>query len=85
MEMMKEKSVVTIRQTTVEDLPAVIDLQRRAFPDMQAWHIDELTNHITVFPEGQLVAVDPSGRIVGSASSLIIDWDDYAAMQELNE
>jgi GNAT superfamily N-acetyltransferase len=25
-----------------------------------------------------LVAVDESGRILGSASSLLIDWDDYA-------
>ena len=37
-----------------------------------------LARHLTIFPEGQLVAVDESSRVLGSASSLIIDWDDYA-------
>jgi hypothetical protein len=35
-------------------------------------------SHLSIFPEGQWVAIDESGRLVGSASSLIIDWDDYA-------
>ena len=34
--------------------------------------------HLSIFPEGQLVAVDENGRVVGSSSSHIIDWDDYA-------
>ncbi|MGP6190552.1 MAG: GNAT family N-acetyltransferase [Vulcanimicrobiaceae bacterium] len=33
---------------------------------------------MNAFPEGQHVAVDESGRIVGCSSSLIVDWDDYA-------
>jgi predicted amidohydrolase/GNAT superfamily N-acetyltransferase len=37
-----------------------------------------LARHLEVFPEGQLVACDLSDRVVGSASSLLIDWDDYA-------
>jgi predicted amidohydrolase/GNAT superfamily N-acetyltransferase len=37
-----------------------------------------MARHLEVFPEGQLVAADKTGRILGSASSLIIDWDDYA-------
>jgi len=45
---------------------------------MLRWTEEELTQHLSVFPEGQLVAIDAAGRIVGSASSLIIDWDDYA-------
>lgn len=69
---------VTIRQMVESDIPAVVELQGRAFPDMPKWAAIELTKHISVFPEGQLVAVDEHGKIVGSASSLIIDWDDYA-------
>ena len=67
-----------VRQMTLEDAPAVIALQRRAFPGMPPWTEEQLARHLGVFPEGQLVVADKTGRIVGSASSLIIDWDDYA-------
>ena len=75
---MKEEMEITVRQMTVEDLPAVVALQNRVYPNMTPWSLKELNLHLKVFPEGQLVAVDKSGKIVGSSSSLIIDWDDYA-------
>jgi len=78
MEEKEEKSAITIRQMTAEDLPAIVELQQRAFPDMPSWKVEELLQHITIFPEGQLVAVDQTGKIVASSSSLIIDWDDYS-------
>ena len=67
-----------VRQTTLDDIPAVIELQRRAFPGMPPWTAEQLTRHLEVFPDGQLVVSDKSGGILASASSLIIDWDDYA-------
>jgi predicted amidohydrolase/GNAT superfamily N-acetyltransferase len=70
---------VSVRPMTADDIPAVLDLQSRVYPDrMLAWSPDELSRHLAVFPEGQLVAVDETGRLLGSSSSLIIDWDDYA-------
>ncbi len=69
---------ISIKQMMVEDVPAVINLQKRVYTDNLAWSREELERHLAVFPEGQLVAVDEAGRILGSASSLIIDWDDYA-------
>jgi GNAT superfamily N-acetyltransferase len=39
--------------------------------------MDQLASHLRVFPEGQLVAVDRRGRVVGMAASLIIHWNDY--------
>jgi predicted amidohydrolase/GNAT superfamily N-acetyltransferase len=63
---------------TVEDIPGVIELQRRTFAGMATWSAEQLAKHLEIFPEGQLVAVDEDGRVLGSASSLIIDWDDYA-------
>ena len=69
---------VTVRKMTSQDIPEVISLQGRVFPDQLTWNQEELARHLAVFPEGQLVAVDDTGRILGSASSLIIDWDDYA-------
>jgi predicted amidohydrolase/ribosomal protein S18 acetylase RimI-like enzyme len=73
-----ESSVVSIRGMTPSDIQAVVELESRVFQDQLGWSAEELQQHLAVFPEGQLVAVDPAGWIVGSASSLIIDWDDYA-------
>jgi predicted amidohydrolase/GNAT superfamily N-acetyltransferase len=70
--------LITVRKMTPEDIPAVVGLQKRVFPELMSWLAEELQQHLKVFPEGQLVAADESGRILGSASSLIIDWDDYA-------
>jgi predicted amidohydrolase/ribosomal protein S18 acetylase RimI-like enzyme len=67
-----------IREMTLDDIPAVIELQVRAFPGLPPWRPEQLENHLRVFPEGQLVACDADGCILGSASSLLIDWDDYA-------
>ena len=67
-----------IREMTLDDIPAVIELQVRAFPGLPPWRPEQLANHLSVFPEGQLVACDADGCILGSASSLLIDWDDYA-------
>ena len=36
-----------------------------------------LTGHLEIFPEGQLVAMDQEGMLLGYAASLIIYWDDY--------
>jgi predicted amidohydrolase/GNAT superfamily N-acetyltransferase len=73
------KPRVSVRQMTAEDIPAVVELQSRVYPDrMLAWSAGELSRHLAVFPDGQFVAADETGRLLGSASSLIIDWDDYA-------
>jgi predicted amidohydrolase/GNAT superfamily N-acetyltransferase len=73
-----EKPRISVRQMALNDTPAVVEMQRRVFPGMPTWTVGELTHHLAIFPEGQLVAVDETGRLLGSASSLIIDWDDYA-------
>src|SRR5690348_4399101 len=71
-------SNITIRPMLLADLPAVVELQSRVFPEMLKWTTEELKQHLSVFPAGQMVAVDEQGSVLGSASSLIIDWDDYA-------
>jgi predicted amidohydrolase/GNAT superfamily N-acetyltransferase len=63
---------------TQADIPAVITLQLRAFPGLPPWRPDQLQRHLAVFPEGQLVVANAGGEILGSSSSLLIDWDDYA-------
>ena len=67
-----------VRPMTRDDIPAIVELQKRVFPGMMPWSPELLARHLSIFPEGQLVAVDENGRVVGSSSSHIIDWDDYA-------
>ena len=67
---------VKIRNTSGEDIPKIVNLQRESFPYLacygNVWHPDELQSHLHEFPEGQFVAVEPDGTIVGSASTLIV-------------
>ncbi|MDB5096075.1 MAG: hypothetical protein JWM80_496 [Cyanobacteria bacterium RYN_339] len=67
--------MITVRPMQAADIEGVIALQKRAFPKMPPWTRRQLRLHLEHFPEGQLVALDRTGRVVGSASSLIIDWD----------
>lgn len=74
---------VIVRNTTSEDIPKIINLQKESFPILarigNIWHEDELKSHLSVFPEGQFVGVEPDGTIVGSASTLIVSLDpEYA-------
>jgi predicted amidohydrolase/ribosomal protein S18 acetylase RimI-like enzyme len=61
-----------------EDIPAIIQLQLQTFPGKAPWTPEQLEHHLGIFPEGQFVVSDSRGHVLGSASSLIIDWDDYA-------
>lgn len=70
---------VTIRQLTPEDFAAVRGLTARVYPDSPTWTDAQLASHLAIFPEGQIVAVDAEGAVVGYAASLIVFWDDYDA------
>ena len=67
---------LTIRNTKAEDIPKIIRLQKESFPYLakygNIWHIEELKSHIRIFPQGQFVAAEPDGTVVGSASTLIV-------------
>lgn len=74
----KDKFSFIFREMTLEDIPGVMDLQVKVFTEKPGWSVEQLKNHLKLFPEGQLVALDNNGHIVGSSSSLLIDWDDYS-------
>ncbi|MNS24234.1 Acetyltransferase (GNAT) family protein [compost metagenome] len=65
---------------TPRDIPAVIALQQRVFPGMPPWAAAQLESHLAVFPAGQLVAEAADGRLVGSASALVVLWADFDAL-----
>jgi ribosomal protein S18 acetylase RimI-like enzyme len=78
----REQGVV-VRNTQSEDIPRIVDLQKESFPYLarygNIWHPEELESHLRIFPQGQFVAVEPDGLIVGSASTLMVSLNpEYA-------
>lgn len=69
---------ITITQTRYEHIRALAELQPIVFPTL---HPDELLreehflNHLKLFPEGQLVALNAEGEPVGSTTTFRIDFD----------
>ena len=74
---------VTVRNTLPEDVPKIVNLQKESFPYLarygNIWQPEELESHLRIFPEGQFVAVEPDGKVVGSASTLIVSLDPQYA------
>ncbi len=70
-----KKSKVRVREATSKDIPALVALNRAAYPllaeDNVVWGESHLTSHQRLFPHGQLVA-EVRGRIVGAAASLVV-------------
>lgn len=83
--MTSDPQVCLIRPTTVADIPAIIALQRRVFPKMPPWTEKQLLSHLAIFPEGQAVATNSDGVIIGSSSSLIVNWDDFDDLASWDE
>ncbi|MDX1679917.1 MAG: bifunctional GNAT family N-acetyltransferase/carbon-nitrogen hydrolase family protein [Akkermansiaceae bacterium] len=75
---------ILLRRAEVDDIPALIELNKKAFPLMAeenvVWSERQLRNHLNIFPAGQIVAV-LDGKIVGAVASLIVSMgsDPYRA------
>ncbi|TFE24525.1 bifunctional GNAT family N-acetyltransferase/carbon-nitrogen hydrolase family protein [Cohnella luojiensis] len=78
-----EKKVI-IRNIEREDFDKIIELQTICFPNMSPWKKDQLESHIRYFPEGQ-ICVESEGDIIGSCSSLIVNFDDYLEQHTYSE
>jgi GNAT superfamily N-acetyltransferase len=65
-----------VRPARLEDYAAIRALQRQAHPGVPAASLKQLESQLNAFPEGQLVA-DCDGEVVGAASALVVQWDDY--------
>ncbi|SFK95808.1 Predicted amidohydrolase [Paenibacillus sp. 1_12] len=70
-----EKKII-IRNIVRSDFENIIELQNVCFPNMLPWKIEQLESHIRIFPDGQ-ICVEYDGKIIGSCSSLIVNFDDY--------
>ncbi|PLT29101.1 bifunctional GNAT family N-acetyltransferase/carbon-nitrogen hydrolase family protein [Peribacillus deserti] len=70
-----EKKLI-IRNIEHKDIDAILEMQLLCFPGMSPWKREHLESHLSIFPEGQFCA-EFDGRIIGSCSSLIINFDEY--------
>ncbi len=71
-------SGIIVRNTVPDDFPAIMQLSKSVYSFPPHWTERQLVSHLTIFPEGQFVAIDTySDEVVGMAASLIIRWDDY--------
>jgi predicted amidohydrolase/ribosomal protein S18 acetylase RimI-like enzyme len=68
---------VAIRSLRLEDFDDLVALQMACFPGMKPWLREQVKSQLEVFPEGQL-CLEYDGTIVASASSLIVDFSEYA-------
>ena len=69
----------TIRNYQKDDFDQLIQVQKEAFPppfpEELLWNTEQLTNHISLFPDGAL-CVEIGGRIAGSITGLIVHLSD---------
>ncbi|MCA9303439.1 MAG: GNAT family N-acetyltransferase [Phycisphaerales bacterium] len=67
---------VVIRSLAPEHFAGVSEIAGLIYPDISPWDDEYLQSHLSVFPQGQFVAVEQgSGLVVGVCSGLVIDWD----------
>lgn len=74
---------VIVRNTQPEDISKIVNLQIESYPYLSPygniWRSEELESHLRIFPQGQFVAVEPDGTIVGPASTLMVSLNpEYA-------
>jgi len=71
-----KKERLFLRNATLADVPAIIDLSTRAYAGtgMYGYSAGPLTGQINIFPEGQFVAV-LGERVVGYCATFVIDGD----------
>ncbi|MDN5867379.1 MAG: GNAT family N-acetyltransferase [Candidatus Nitrosocosmicus sp.] len=66
---------MVIKNVTFQDIPKIIELQKKSFPSMleegSVWGERHLRSHVEIFPEGQFCVV-LRNKIIGSSSSLIV-------------
>ncbi|ABR47276.1 Nitrilase/cyanide hydratase and apolipoprotein N-acyltransferase [Alkaliphilus metalliredigens QYMF] len=76
LDLSKFENKIILRNIKPGDFDKIIALQKKCFPNMSPWKKEHLESHFSIFPEGQF-CVEYDGKIIGSCSSLIINFDEY--------
>lgn len=70
-----QKPAITLRPAAQADVPRLVAMNHAAYPELVAehvvWSAAQLEQHLSVFPEGQLVA-ELDGVILGAISTFVV-------------
>ncbi|MFD2924962.1 GNAT family N-acetyltransferase [Halobacillus naozhouensis] len=72
----RSEQKIVIRNTTEGDLEEVAALSDQSFGPDISFKREHFASQCELFPEGQIL-VEVDGKIVGSSSSLIVNFDEY--------
>ncbi len=75
---------LVVRPLRKADLKAVVEIQRKSFPMIEAWTKDQFESQLAIFPEGQ-IGVEIDGQLVATSSALIVDEEDFGAYHTFDE
>lgn len=78
---MSEEARLILRTLTEGDYDNMVALQQVCFPTIDPWTREEFVSQVRTFPEGQ-IGIEVDGRLVATASSLIVDDDDYESWHD---
>ncbi|KKE78222.1 bifunctional GNAT family N-acetyltransferase/carbon-nitrogen hydrolase family protein [Oceanobacillus caeni] len=71
-----EKKLI-VRNTRYEDIEGIIKMNQLGFGNPEiAFKREHFESQLSIFPEGQ-VCIEYEGEIIGSCSSIIVNFDDY--------
>jgi predicted amidohydrolase/ribosomal protein S18 acetylase RimI-like enzyme len=73
-----------LRPMRIEDFDELVAMQALCFPGMATWGREQIESQLKMFPDGQFV-IEHDGHVVASASSLIVDFDDYSEWHNWKE
>lgn len=83
----KSTSTVKVRRWKVEDIPSIVEVQKAAYPNFAPGNLCDARLYrmqFAAFPEGQFVA-EIDGKVVGYATSLILQLDDDSPWYSYSE
>ncbi|MBB6454720.1 putative amidohydrolase/GNAT superfamily N-acetyltransferase [Salirhabdus euzebyi] len=76
---------IIVRNTRYDDIDEIIAMAHLGFGDPAiAFNRKQYETHLQIFPEGQ-ICVEYKGKIIGSCSSLIINFEDYGENHTIGE
>ncbi|MEW9677810.1 bifunctional GNAT family N-acetyltransferase/carbon-nitrogen hydrolase family protein [Lentibacillus sp. L22] len=79
-----EKKLI-VRNTRPEDIDNIIKMNKLGFGNADiAFKREHFESQLKIFPEGQ-VCIEYDGEIVGSCSSIIVDFDEYGEDHSFDE
>jgi predicted amidohydrolase/ribosomal protein S18 acetylase RimI-like enzyme len=75
---------IVVRSLQTNDFDALVALELRCFPGMKPWTREQIESQLRIFAEGQS-CIEVEGRIVATASSLIVDFSQYSQWHNWKE